>query len=196
MLPFKKPQTDPFEAYYFKNALSEQELLNLETQFNTLEYEEAKVTDNATDVITDINRRSQVKWVPHTHEWLWLYEKLHDMILEANSSLWNFDLHSILEYAQYTEYNSNQKGHYNWHVDLGPGDVGSLRKISLTLQLSDSNEYDGGDLEFMYSSKTKKVPREKGFCVLFPSYITHRVSPVTRGIRKSLVLWSGGVPFK
>ena len=158
MLPFKKPQTDPFEAYYFKNALSEQELLNLETQFNTLEYEEAKVTDNATDVITDINRRSQVKWVPHAHEWLWLYEKLHDMILEANSSLWNFDLHSILEYAQYTEYNSN--------------------------------------LEFMYSSKTKKVPREKGFCVLFPSYITHRVSPVTRGIRKSLVLWSGGVPFK
>jgi len=196
MLPFKRKQTDPFEAYFFRNSFSEQELLKLETQLKDLEYHEGKVANTETDMVIDPNRNSQLKWVPHSQEWLWMFEKLHDMILEANDAVWGFDLHTIIEEAQYTEYKGDQRGHYDWHVDLGPGPIGSVRKVSLTLQLSDPNDYEGGDLEFFYSSKQRKAPREKGLCILFPSYTVHRVTPVTRGIRKSLVLWSGGIPFK
>lgn len=197
MLPFTRKPTDPFEAYYFKNSFSEEEFLKLETQLNSLEYSEGTVANTETEMITSPNRRSQLKWIPHAEEWLWMYRKIHDMILEASNAIWDFDLHAMVEEAQYTEYRGDQEGHYNWHVDLGPGMPASTRKVSLTLQLSDPNDYEGGDLEFFYSEgKTRKAPREKGLCVLFPSYVVHRVTPVTRGIRKSLVLWAGGIPFK
>jgi PKHD-type hydroxylase len=73
----------------------------------------------------------------------------------------------------------------------------SHRKISITIQMSESDEYAGGDLELWTGGKESiKAPRGKGVAVLFPSYILHRVSPVTDGIRKSLVLWVGGSHYR
>jgi PKHD-type hydroxylase len=72
----------------------------------------------------------------------------------------------------------------------------NTRKISITVQLSDPNDYEGGVLELNVGNTIVQMPKEKGCAVLFPSYILHRVTPVTKGIRKSLVLWVGGTTFK
>jgi PKHD-type hydroxylase len=83
--------------------------------------------------------------------------------------------------------------HYDWHIDLGPG-KNSSRKLSLSLQLSDSSEYEGGELEFM--NVKEKTSREIGTLITFPAFLTHRVTPVTKGTRKSLVAWISGDSFR
>ena len=96
--------------------------------------------------------------------------------------------------AQYTEY--PEGGFYDWHVD---NDVNMqheppVRKISMTCLLSPESEFEGGDLELMKEGKVAKI--KQGQAVFFASFIRHRVKPVTKGNRKSLVMWFGGTPFK
>jgi PKHD-type hydroxylase len=83
-------------------------------------------------------------------------------------------------------------GFLDWHMDIGKGFM-STRKLGITLQLSEESEYDGGDLEFMTS---EKAPRARGAVVIFPTYMMHRVSKVTRGERYSLVSWAHGPPYR
>jgi len=80
-------------------------------------------------------------------------------------------------------------------MDIGKGKY-SKRKISITVQLSDPDEYEGGDFEFLIGKEIIKLPRKKGCAIVFPSYFLHRVTPVTKGTRKSLVLWGSGQPFR
>ena len=118
------------------------------------------------------------------------------MAWEANQNLYHFDLHSMSEQIQYTEYYDYEKGHYDWHMDTGYGNL-SQRKISVTVQLSDGDEYEGGDLQLWPGGTYPLVaPRGKGNVVIFPSFLMHRVTPVTRGTRKSFVLWLGGGHYR
>ena len=118
------------------------------------------------------------------------------MAYEANQNLYHFDLHSMPEQIQYTEYYDHEKGHYDWHMDNGYGNL-SQRKISVTVQLSDGNDYEGGDLQLWPGGTYPLVaPRGKGNVVIFPSFMMHRVTPVTRGTRKSFVLWLGGGHYR
>jgi PKHD-type hydroxylase len=118
------------------------------------------------------------------------------MAYEANQNLYHFDLHSMPEQIQYTEYYDHEKGHYDWHMDTGHGNL-SQRKISVTVQLSDGDEYEGGDLQLWPGGTYPLVaPRGKGNVVIFPSFLMHRVTPVTRGTRKSFVLWLGGGHYR
>lgn len=144
-------------------------------------------------------RKSKVKWLPQNEKFAWIYDKILGMCEDANNKLWGFNIHALPEMMQYTEYDEKDKGHYDWHQDIGP-DIGSLRKISITVQLSDNDEYEGGHLEY-YSGGPMKGPffqahRGMGTTFCFPSYMLHRVTPVTKGKRKSLVLWIGGSSFK
>ena len=116
------------------------------------------------------------------------------MIVEANQKMWKFDLSTMNESIQYTEYYGSQEGGYDWHMDCGI-EIQNQRKISVTVQLSDSNEYEGGDLQFNIG-KEMTAPSQKGAAILFPSFYLHRVTPVTSGIRKSFVLWVGGEPYR
>ncbi len=140
-------------------------------------------------------RRSKISWIPKIENFKWLYEKVGIMVNEANENLWNFDLVGMTEQFQYTEYDQNYKGHYDWHMDVGNGDT-SKRKITLVLQLSDPSEYEGGELQFMISKDIITFSREKGSVVCFPSFFMHRVKPVTRGNRKSLPIFISGPPFR
>ena len=85
--------------------------------------------------------------------------------------------------------------HFDWHLDFGPGAI-SERKLSITVQLSDEDAYEGGDLEFMVNKEYVKAPREQGTVIVFPSFIMHRVTPVTKGTRESIVGWIAGPPFR
>jgi PKHD-type hydroxylase len=100
------------------------------------------------------------------------------------------------EQIQYTEYYDHEKGHYDWHMDTGYGNL-SQRKISVTVQLSDTHEYEGGDLQLWPGGTYPLIsPRGKGNVVIFPSFMMHRITPVTRGTRKSFVLWLGGGHYR
>ena len=139
-------------------------------------------------------RKSEVGWVPDSDEFHWIYKRLGNLVREANDQMWKFNLVGMAEQIQYAVYPPDG-GHYNWHMDTGPGKF-SRRKVSVTVQLCGSDEYVGGDLQIKIGAGEKNLPRGKGMTCVFPSYLLHRVTPVTEGYRKSLVLWVTGPPFR
>ena len=194
---FKRDQNDPQQYYWFESGLTKEELIKFNNLILNLEYQDATIIGDASSGEKSLDvRSSKIKWIPHSDDWNWLYNKFQDMIAEANDELWNFNIYDIVEEIQYTEYHASDRGHYDWHQDIGPGDA-SLRKISLTVQLTDSNLYEGGDLEIWQGGEVRdKTPRGSGIVIIFPSYMMHRVTPVTKGVRRSLVLWVGGEHYK
>lgn len=203
---FDQPVNDPQQWYWFKSALTKEEVNKIIMQASELPVERATtISSDGTPIEgndPDGVRSSMVKWIPQNNNWDWLYAKMKELAVEANDNLWNFDLHSAPESIQYTEYYAHENGHYDWHQDIGPGPLPSRRKISITIQLSESEEYEGGELQITTGGDTsnnwgaQSCPRGGGVAVLFPSYMMHRVSPVTKGTRKSLVLWVGGSHYK
>ena len=189
-------QTD---FYYFKSGFSNVEIRNILRVSKLYPLQEAFTAGEIINDKKDENpiRKSQLKWMPpEIDKTEWIYDKIIEQTLQANNAIWKFDLHTIKDSIQYTEYSDEDTGGYDWHMDLGAY-PSNHRKISISIQLSNSDDYEGGDLEFMTSANSHmKAPREKGTVIMFPSYLLHRVTPVTKGIRKSLVLWVGGAAFK
>lgn len=195
-MEFRENITDPQNYYWYQNGFSKEELEKVYYGVSQLPFSEATVFGNDNPEVIKKIRSSSVKWIPKTDEWMWLYEKLLDMASTANREVWKFNLISAPELIQYTEYYDTAGGHYDWHQDIGPG-IGSSRKVSLTVQLSDPTEYDGGDLQ-LWRGGDDVVTAEKGAGVvfIFPSYLMHRVTQVTRGTRRSFVLWVGGDHYR
>ena len=153
-------------------------------------------------------RNSDLVWLDGN----WIYKEIHPFVHEANRKAgWNFDW-EISESCQFTKYKLNQ--YYDWHCDgwnspykKGPN-CGLVRKLSMTCQLTDGADYNGGDLEFDFRNYEPHMREEarhkvsckeilpKGSIVVFPSFVWHRVKPVTKGTRYSLVVWNLGKPFK
>ena len=192
---FDQQEVDLQNYYYILNGFSKEELNKIEQDVASLPFQQASTVGGDDKKV----RSSKVKWVPHNNDWFWLYEKLSDYAVEANFALWNFDLTLIPEQIQYTEYYASEQGHYDWHADIGPGLL-SKRKVSITVQLSEPDEYEGGDLELFQggsmSGPFPKAERRAGCVFIFPSFMMHRVAPVTKGVRKSFVIWLGGQHYK
>jgi len=146
-------------------------------------------------------RNSNVAWLNDK----WIYNLIHPFIKDANKNAkWNFDWETS-EPCQFTIYEEGQ--YYDWHCDTHPKlyTDGNLRKLSVTLSLSDPSEYEGGELEFDFRDNAPhekantyvcKEILSKGSLVVFPSSVWHRVRPVKKGKRYSLVVWNLGKPFK
>ena len=163
--------------------------------------------------IKDLKRKrnSDLVWLNDT----WIYKEIHPYVHEANRDAgWNFDW-DYSESCQFTKYKLNQ--YYDWHCDSwnkpydkpnSPNEHGKIRKLSMTCQLTDGSEYTGGELEFDFrnydphmrdESKHRIQCKEilpKGSIIVFPSFVWHRVKPVTAGTRYSLVVWHLGKPFR
>lgn len=190
---FEKETNDPQEFYWFQNAFSKEELNKIYNDVAQIPFHQASTFSDDGDKSV---RSSSVKWIPQNEQWSWLYERLMNLASQANKELWNFDLVSAPELIQYTEYYASEEGHYDWHQDIGPG-IGSQRKVSITVQLSESDEYEGGDLQIWKGGKSAvDTARGAGIVVVFPSYMMHRVTKVTKGTRRSFVLWVGGEHYK
>lgn len=178
--------------YWFENGFTADELSDIEELTKTIEFQTANVGQH--NAVTSDHRKSKIKWCPQTDSFKWVYDKLQNMIFEANEMMWKMNITHMREEIQYTEYYDNNSGGYDWHMDCGKG-IQNQRKISVTVQLSDPDEYEGGDLQFNIG-KEITAPRGKGNVVIFPSFFLHRVTPVTKGTRKSFVLWVGGEPYR
>ena len=161
-------------------------------------------------------RKSDIVWMNDR----WIYKEIHPYIHEANRAAgWNFEW-DWSESCQFTKYGVGQ--YYGWHCDsweepykrrqnddgTWPIDHGKIRKLSVTISLNDPTEYEGGNLEFDFRNqvdweRNKKAKikecveiRPRGSIIVFPSFVWHRVAPVTSGTRYSLVIWNLGRPFK
>jgi PKHD-type hydroxylase len=156
--------------------------------------QQAQVGMNRPEGGVDTKKRTTtISWIPFK-EMQPMYKDINKFIQKANKNHFGFGDIQITEQAQFTEY--PEGGFYDWHMDT---DVNMqheppVRKISMTLLLSPENQFEGGDLELM--TPGKKANMKQGHAILFASFLNHRVAPVTRGVRQSLVMWFGGEPFK
>ena len=186
-----------------KYALSKEEVMARTGAYKNKKLKKQEVLD------LKKKRNSDLVWLNDK----WIYREIHPYVHLANKNAgWNFEWDRS-ESCQFTKYKHNQ--YYDWHTDPwdkpydkeGP-DKGRVRKLSMTCQLTDASEYKGGELEFDFrnydpnmrdeSKHIRSVPEilPKGSIVVFPSHLWHRVKPVTRGTRYSLVVWHLGYPFK
>lgn len=137
------------------------------------------------------HRRSFVSWIGANSETNWIFQKITDVVKQNNQQFWNFDLDKI-EKLQFTHYLSSEEGTYHAHVDPTPWSLPHNRKLSMSLQLSDPNDYEGGELLLHLSNNPTVISKQKGLMVFFPSHTLHEVTPVTKGERYSLVAWIHG----
>ncbi|HEY2009922.1 MAG TPA: 2OG-Fe(II) oxygenase [Rhizomicrobium sp.] len=144
---------------------------------------------------TDHMRITRVAWMERKPEIEWLYARLEQMVLQINAQFYRYDLYGLKESFQYTVYEGIEGGHYGWHVDRGEANY-EPRKISLSLQLSEPSEYEGGDLVLEAGDGPLRAEKALGALIAFPSFVLHRVVPVTAGTRKSLVIWVAGPEFR
>jgi len=138
-------------------------------------------------------RTTTISWLPFK-KMEPMYNDINQFIQKANKNHFGFGDIKITEQAQFTEY--PEGGFYDWHMDT---DVNMqyeppVRKISMTLLLSPEDQFEGGDLELM--APGKRANMKQGHAIIFASFLNHRVAPVTKGVRQSLVMWFGGDPFK
>lgn len=148
----------------------------------------------AEDARKDKIRRSDIWFFDPTPETEFIFSTLQGAVEYVNRGF-GLDLTTFGTGCQIARYSSDVRGHYDWHIDLGTGRF-SRRKLSLTVQLSAADAYEGGDLEFHLSGLDSARMRKQGTLIAFPSFHEHRVTPVTRGERFSLVAWVDGPPFR
>jgi len=151
---------------------------------------------SADDGTVDPNvRRSDLNWLSYSKETKWVFDRLAHVVSSINAKFFRFDITGFGESIQLTNYSSTDNGMYNWHVDFGPNGVS--RKLSLVLQLSDPSEYEGGNLELNpHGNNIAIIPKRRGLIAVFPAWTLHQVTPVTSGLRQSLVSWITGPSFK
>lgn len=138
-------------------------------------------------------RKTKLTFIKDSEESIWLYQKIGQLGIQCNHERYGYDLlgfHHELQLARYGE-----GDFFDWHLDFGAGEI-SHRKLSISVQLSDPEEYEGGDLQFMINKNYHNAPRTKGTVVVFPSFIMHRVTPITKGVRQSIVAWLAGPPYR
>ena len=143
-------------------------------------------------------RATQVAWLPRGSETETLYRRMEDLVLALNTRFFRFDL-SGLAMFQYARYGGAQGGHFDWHKDYGRDPADPLqepRKLTLSLQLSETGDYEGCDLQVRVGNQIDTAPRARGTLIAFPANVLHQVTPILSGTRRALVVWAVGPDFR
>jgi len=193
----KKPSSPnpswAFEIDSIQNWASWDKAFSPEECLKIIEIGESKIPKFA-PVVTKNNkpiRYSTIAWLYPSDDMKWVYRRVADVITSLNNQYFKFDLFGLTEGFQFTKYEA-PGGFFGMHKDMHAGY--SIRKLSMTLQLSDPEDYEGGELALLQEAEI--LPKEQGKMICFPSYHFHEVRPVTKGTRYSLVAWVTGKAFK
>ena len=188
----------PLMVWYGTDGITDLYIRDIEKAASQLPAIDAKIGYEGGDgsANTEI-RRSQVKWIlrdeqPH------LVDVAYSFSRAANKECFGVDI-TDLPMLQYSIYDSRDQGYYDWHADVFWSDSKpSDRKLSIVIQITDGDDYEGGDLELEVGMEMLDSARfrQKGSVIVFPSVYHHRVTPVTKGVRKSLVGWIEGPPWR
>ena len=186
----REPRNRPY--YHLRTEFTEDDALRIREAGLTLDLKEAKTGMRSQINNLAVRRARSAFFLPDAHEWI--YTKVRDVVSQINETHFGYDLFGI-ETIQFSEYPATMLGTYDLHRDVFPGTV--VRKLSLSIQLSRPEEYEGGDLELPMSvDSTIVADKQLGHGLIFPSYALHRVDAVVAGVRYSLVAWIVGPEFR
>tara|TARA_R110002012_G_C11648269_1_gene611189 strand:+ start:834 stop:1418 length:585 start_codon:yes stop_codon:yes gene_type:complete len=187
--PYSKV-VEPFA--WWEGAFTEEQLDWLQQKAKNASTKAQVNKEKTSELDTEV-RRAEVLWLTKDLDTSWIFETLSTVILKLNADHFGFDLTGFGEPLQLVNYREEVQGNYSWHRDFGSS--GPSRKLSVVLQLSDSNEYEGGQLQLLTKKDPINIPKKRGFITVFPTWTLHQVTPVVRGTRQSLVTWVSGPPF-
>jgi PKHD-type hydroxylase len=189
----RKDYNPDFADYtWFTNFFNEEEVVSIRNLWNEEQAKSAAVNNAGKEEMRDELRKSQIMFLkPGANDWI--YDRLSQACIQTNTNRYKFDITGFQTELQLANYST--KDFFDWHMDFGAGDI-SNRKLSITVQLSDPDEYEGGELQFMINQNIVSAPKTKGTAIIFPSFALHRVTPVTKGSRKSIVGWIAGPPYR
>ena len=196
--PIKKLHwTVPYSWY--DGAFTADEIDRIVREMDLVGTERSKIiADTVNQSVNDNYRSSQHKMHGVNQYNKWIFDRLLNAAQEINEKDYNFDLWGF-DHFQYTVYNINEE--YKAHADIiytAPKFKTLARKLSISLVLSDNYDYEGGEFQIINAEQNEAstVEQKKGRLIVFPSWMVHKVKPVTRGVRKSIVVWVVGPPFK
>ncbi len=189
------PDRELNQVAMFEKAFSEEECAAIRGMGEKLISEgnlpaSGTFTADGDDVMSDY-RQAFSQFLMPNRETRWIFERLSKYLMSANKAVYRFHLAGFEQGFQLSQYPVGNG--YGWHVDIGHH-MAMRRKLSMTVQLSQPDEYDGGELEFMIPALT--ADKGVGSLCVFPSWMLHRVKPITRGTRWSLASWVCGEPFR
>jgi PKHD-type hydroxylase len=188
------PYSKKLESFaWWEGAFTEQQLNWLQAKAKEAK-NEALVGSGGNAVINESVRRSELNWLHKDPECEWVFERLAHVAAKLNADFFNFDLTGFNEALQLTNYHEARQGNYTWHQDFG--NEGLSRKLSMVLQLSDPNEYEGGELQLLTAKEPTTIRKKRGLITVFPAWTLHQVTPVVKGTRQTLVTWVSGPAFK
>jgi PKHD-type hydroxylase len=194
--PASSPQLMAGGLVVWNNIFTSAELDAMERYGDRLALEKAELAAQASG--RDSIRVTKVAWFERNAETESFYARVEEVVLRLNAQFFHYDLSGLVSF-QYARYDGAEGGHFDWHKDYVK-DYGAPdrepRKLSLSIQLSDAASYQGCDLEVRGGNQVDVAPKTRGTVVAFPSYVLHRVTPITSGVRKSLVVWAVGPEFK
>jgi PKHD-type hydroxylase len=201
---------------YWDGAFTDEELTKMCAYFDTQGVERSTIVgkvekdETGKEIVKqkpDENVRvSNVKfydWNPANADTAWIFQRMNFVIEAINNQYYGFELNGY-DTFQYTEYESSENGKYDWHMDtiLGknkPNNFIDTRKLSVTMCVNEpGDEYEGGEFQINngIEKECETITTKKGRMIIFPSFMIHRVAPVTKGKRKSIVVWVEGPKFK
>ena len=193
-----KPTSNYNRIYHVSNVFTDEMIFHLENMVHsnyTFSKGRTGVLELGNDTDSYETNNRDIAYIKPADHSKWLYDLLFPIALEANKQFYHFDIDIVTDPIHYVVY-PEDGGHLDWHLDVGGFSV-NKRKLAMTVQLSDPNDYEGGDLQIWGGGQEPiSVKRNKGDVSVFPSFLLHRVTPITRGQRKILVFWTGGRAFR
>jgi PKHD-type hydroxylase len=189
---------------YFDNVFDDSEIESMCNYFSSVNTKKATIIEKENPQSVNLTTRiSDIAFHFRNENTNWIFDKMNLVIEQANSLFFNYDLAGYDSF-QYTEYDACENGKYDYHMDLVhgkifPSDFFMVRKLSLIMMLNRPEiDFEGGDFLINHQNEScaEKIPFKKGRIIFFPSFMLHKVSPVTKGKRKSLVTWVVGPKFK
>lgn len=185
------------ELVFWDGFLTEDEINFILAQPEWVQTEPGYIGSNNGVTVDSKIRETKVGWIDAKPEMEALWLKLAGVVAEVNRRYFKYDLTGFYERMQLSVYKAEEGGHYDWHTDSCSQDAGVPRKLSVAILLSAPSEFEGGEFQVKTTGdEAKTLEIKRGRAWFFPSYTLHRVAPVTKGVRRSLVLWVGGPPFK
>ena len=183
---------DPTDWFYIEGCFSKKEIEKILKHISQSPMLLGTTETDETEERT--YRKNRSRWIPGDKDSEWIYDRILGYVDHVNNKHWKFDLFDVKEPIQYVEY--SERDHYDWHIDVGPGEPFNQRKVSICIQLSEETDYEGGDLEILRNRDAEIGIKKQGSIILYPSFLLNRITPVTKGVRKSLLLWVGRGSFK
>jgi PKHD-type hydroxylase len=183
------------EAFtYWQNGFTNDELKLIIDFGNSQIPSKSSVGSGVSGGMIPNEKSSEISWINLNNNSKWIYDKIIHIMMSLNTQFYQFNLYGFIDQIQFINYEADENENCDWHTDLQ--NQQPPRKLSFILELSDPKDYEGGELQIINYKDPLTIRKEKGLAIVFPSFSLYRVSPVTKGTKKIIVICATGPAFK